>query len=311
MKKFSSSKAMCVAVAATLALASGAAAELLYAQSFINPGTPDLSLTNYNWTSVMESTDGVAVNPTYTGNRIEGVAQGDYGFLAPRLTGGAAYRGSNTLFYTTAVPNLTVAGLEELSVDQRNDETGSVIRFTIQIGSQWYASAIDYGGRNSDWATKEMTSFSLASNWNELTVTTGGTGEITLGSNPASALSGTIAAYGFFANAGSIGDHLRFDNFEVNGVALDILPATILSITPVGDDVMKIVVDAPSAGKNYWPQARQNLITGSWEGVAHSVDGSAPWHVTNLTYVTEFESTTNEVIYVQATNAVSFFGIGE
>ena len=110
---------------------------------------------------------------------------------------------------------------------------------------------------------------------------------------------------------GAVEQRVWFDGASYVALDIDILPATILSITPVGGDVMKIVVDAPSAGKNYWPQACQNLIAGSWEGVAHSVDGSDPWHVTNLTYVTEFESTTNEVIYVQATNAASFFGIGE
>ena len=110
---------------------------------------------------------------------------------------------------------------------------------------------------------------------------------------------------------GAINQRVWYDGASYVALDIDILPATILSITPAGGDVMKIVIDAPSAAKNYWPQAKSNLIIGSWDGVAHSVDGSDPWLVTNLTYVTEFESTTNEVIYVQASDAQKFFGIGE
>ena len=110
---------------------------------------------------------------------------------------------------------------------------------------------------------------------------------------------------------GGVEERVWFDGASYLKIAVDTVPATILSITPVGGDVMKIVVDAPSSGQKYLPQATSNLVIGDWARVAHSVDGSAPWHVTNLTYVTEFESGTNEVIYVQASDAMKFFGLGE
>jgi len=99
------------------------------------------------------------------------------------------------------------------------------------------------------------------------------------------------------------------DNLVLEGGTTPNDPATILSITPVGGDVMKIVVNVPGVSGKYWPQTTENLIISSWIGVAHSVDGSAPWYETNLSYVTEFESGTNEVIYVQATETEKFFKI--
>jgi len=99
------------------------------------------------------------------------------------------------------------------------------------------------------------------------------------------------------------------DNIEVGVIVEVAAPATILSVTAQSRDIMRIVIDAPNSGALYWPKAKSNLIIGSWEGVAHSVDGSAPWYVTNLSYVTEFESGTNEVIYVQADEAQKFFEI--
>lgn len=100
------------------------------------------------------------------------------------------------------------------------------------------------------------------------------------------------------------------DNLVLEVVSATGGPATILGITSLPGDVVRIVIDAPGAAASYWPKACPDLISGPWVGVAHSVDGSAPWHVTNLTYVTEFESGTNEVIYVQADTAAKFIGIG-
>jgi len=88
-------------------------------------------------------------------------------------------------------------------------------------------------------------------------------------------------------------------------------PAKILGITSVGGHVIRIVIDAPGAGTNYWPKAQPDLAGSSWAGVPHSLDGSAPWQTTNLAYVAEFESGTNEVIYVQADLDVKFFGVGD
>ncbi len=100
------------------------------------------------------------------------------------------------------------------------------------------------------------------------------------------------------------------DNLTIDGGAAANGPATILSITPVGGDVLKIVIDAPGVPKHYWPKATENLIAGSWTNAAYSVDGSDPWVATNLSLVTEFESGTNEVIYVQADETAKFYGVG-
>lgn len=102
----------------------------------------------------------------------------------------------------------------------------------------------------------------------------------------------------------------------IDNLVLEVLsatggPAMILDISQGPAGTMRIVIDAPGAEANYWPKACPDLMVGPWAGVAHSVDGSAPWHVTNLTYVIEHESGTNEVIYVQADEAAKFFGIGD
>ena len=101
------------------------------------------------------------------------------------------------------------------------------------------------------------------------------------------------------------------DNVSVAVPDFAVYPATIVGISSLPGNIMRIVIDAPSAAEKYWPKTTTNLISGNWEGVPHSVDGSAPWLVTNLSYVTEFESGTNEVIYVQDDVATRFFGIGE
>ncbi len=89
-------------------------------------------------------------------------------------------------------------------------------------------------------------------------------------------------------------------------------PATILSVSAVSGDVLRMVVDAPGAGHSYYPKSTPDLIIGTWAGVGHSTNGSDPFVVTNLDYVSEYDATgTNKVIYVQATNAAGFFGIGD
>ena len=88
----------------------------------------------------------------------------------------------------------------------------------------------------------------------------------------------------------------------------DILPmqATIVGWS-ITNDMMRLVVDAPSAEGSYL-KAKDNLVSGTWEGMAHSDDGANPFYVTNLTYSTLEGS--NKVIYVDATGPLSFFGIG-
>ena len=85
-------------------------------------------------------------------------------------------------------------------------------------------------------------------------------------------------------------------------------PATIVSWSTVSDSVMKLVIDAPWAADLYYPKATTNLNT-PWAAVSHSDDGVHDFVVTNLSYSTA--EGTNEVIYVETTNAIKFFGIGE
>ena len=88
------------------------------------------------------------------------------------------------------------------------------------------------------------------------------------------------------------------------------LPATILSWTAVSNGVMKMVVDAPGITSLYRPKATTDLLAGTWANVPHSDDGVNPFVVTNLGYSTTDATGTNEVIYVNATEATKFFGIG-
>ncbi|MCF7817530.1 MAG: autotransporter adhesin family protein [Kiritimatiellales bacterium] len=88
-----------------------------------------------------------------------------------------------------------------------------------------------------------------------------------------------------------------------------ITPATIVGWSTFSTNVMRMVVDAPDAANYYYPKSKPDLMSGTWSNVAHSVDGSDPFIVTNLAYSTA--EGTNEVIYVHTDDAKGFFGIGE
>ncbi|MCF7816376.1 MAG: hypothetical protein K9M54_00710 [Kiritimatiellales bacterium] len=105
-----------------------------------------------------------------------------------------------------------------------------------------------------------------------------------------------------------------FDNLKVTVIAEPVPPGPITPATIVGwsvfsTNVMRMVVDAPDSATNYYPKTISDLVNGTWTNVAHSIDGSDPFIVTNLSYSTADGS--NEVIYVQADSAAGFFGIGE
>ena len=121
---------------------------------------------------------------------------------------------------------------------------------------------------------------------------------------------GTIVFAVFNNIIGATGDDQAIDEITFRQEEVINDPATILGISST-NGAIRIVIDAPGFGKAYWPKAAPDLISGSWAGVAHSVDGAPPWYVTNLSYVTEYEAGTNEVIYLQASDAMKFFGIGD
>lgn len=88
-----------------------------------------------------------------------------------------------------------------------------------------------------------------------------------------------------------------------------LVPATILSWTAVSNDVMKMVVDAPGSAALYHPEAIMDLSTGTWINVPHSATAGGTYVVTNLSYSSTDATGTNEVIYIQTTEAKKFFNI--
>lgn len=87
-------------------------------------------------------------------------------------------------------------------------------------------------------------------------------------------------------------------------------PSEIMGWSREPGGLMKMVVNAPGRTKDYWPKAASDLLAGGWEGVPHSDDPGHTFYVTNLDYSTTDASGTNEVIYVQSSDATKFFRIG-
>jgi hypothetical protein len=108
------------------------------------------------------------------------------------------------------------------------------------------------------------------------------------------------------------------DEWRIGTTAEDVIgapyppsgPSRILKWTPLPGNIVQMVVDAPGRTKDYYPKASSDLLSGGWEGVAHSDDGTDPFVITNLDYSTTDASGTNEVIYVQSTDAKKYFRIG-
>ncbi len=75
----------------------------------------------------------------------------------------------------------------------------------------------------------------------------------------------------------------------------------------VSNNLMKILVDAPSGGEHYYPVASSNLESAVWGHIPHSPDGLNPFVATNLSYSTTDGS--NTVIYVRVDHAQKFFKV--
>ena len=84
--------------------------------------------------------------------------------------------------------------------------------------------------------------------------------------------------------------------------------ATIVGLSPT-NNMVRLVIDASGPGHRYYPKTTTDLVGVPWGSVEHSDDGVNPSYVTNLNYATS--EGTNKVIYVDATGAAAFFGIGE
>lgn len=86
--------------------------------------------------------------------------------------------------------------------------------------------------------------------------------------------------------------------------------ATINGWSTFSNNMMRIVVNVPSSMSNCYPKSTANLMTGTWERVAHSDDGVNPFVVSNFNYSTMDSSGTNHVIYLQSDADQRFFGVG-
>ncbi|MEA2069100.1 MAG: hypothetical protein U9P12_07870, partial [Verrucomicrobiota bacterium] len=106
-------------------------------------------------------------------------------------------------------------------------------------------------------------------------------------------------------------DELRLGT-SLDVVAPAILPSgvpTIIGWSAHSGNIMKMVIDAPGRPVDYSPAARSDLVFGGWTNVAHSDNGVNSFVVTNLDYSTVDATGTNEVIYVQSTDAAKFFRV--
>ena len=83
--------------------------------------------------------------------------------------------------------------------------------------------------------------------------------------------------------------------------------ATIVSISSEPGDLLKIVVETDQPDRSH-PEAKNNLVTGTWTNVPHSASGMPPFLETDLSYSTTDENS-NIVIYVQGENPKAFYQI--
>lgn len=218
-------------------------AAVIYSQPFYMSGSADRPASDFGWTALVDTDSAGVVDYVHsasttaagigrsTGSSNDpgkvnattyatGPTTAGYAYYAPKADGNVS-AGAHALYSTGEVPDVPVTEITSIAFEQRNDNTNSVMHAAIKIGSQWYASATDFGGQNATWTSKSLApaDFAAAGNWNLLTVTTGGAGQIALGAAAASDLTGTITDMGLYIDSGTTpqsGDHARFDNFVVS-----------------------------------------------------------------------------------------------
>ncbi len=209
---------------------------------------------------------------------------------------------------------------EWAGVAQMNDfEQGTkyMIEFTPEVGygvimdSFVFDDYVGWGEETNDF------SWALYEDSTNGTVIVSGSGITTDGQNllvetgMAEVYAGTVVFAIYNNLIGFTGDDQAIDDVTFRQEEIISDPSTILGISAT-NGVMRMVIDAPGFGHAYWPKAKTDLVVGSWVGVPHSLDGAPPWYITNLSYVAEYDASgTNEVIYLQASDAVKFFGIGD
>jgi len=135
------------------------------------------------------------------------------------------------------------------------------------------------------WATRSVTAMAPV-----------GTTQVRMQMTSHLAGGGDSALYGDNASLHFLGGH-------------PMVPATILSWTAVSNGVMEMVIYAPGITSLYHPEAVTDLAIGTWTNVPHSDTAGGAYYATNLSYSTTDATETNEVIYIQTTEAKKFFNI--
>jgi len=215
------------ALAAVFVLtAESARAATLYREDFSDPEMNDGALADVGW----NGTDSIG-----SGGSSSGIFNTFHWWynnstIASGLTpSGLSYTTENPPI-STAAPSLTISWAQRLE-NQFDDSfgegtgtgTGVDVRPAVQIGGQWYAAATSVSTGNADntttggtFATQSMAFNGAAANW----VTVGGvdgTGGVTLGAAPGSALSGNITGVGLVSTFHQY-QTVNFDFVEVTGV---------------------------------------------------------------------------------------------
>lgn len=107
---------------------------------------------------------------------------------------------------------------------------------------------------------------------------------------------------------GSLSYYAGVDNIQLNGIAVGPIEVVseILGFSSVSSNVFKMVFNSSAASETFL-LASDDLVSGAWTNIAHSVDGNNPFVVTNLGYSGVQES--NRVIYIKSDQEMKFFGL--
>ena len=213
-------------------------AALAYTEDFSAGLTENSTFSSVGW-SVYLANDAGGVDDlsTHALNTTSfdpaGVAKSVYGYTAPRTHVDYDEADGPSLMFSAepagVLDSTSIGNITSLSVDVNADGSGGDLalgRFAIQIAGQWYASDISTtsdtntgpSGAFSTFSTPGLFDFADGSNWHVLTASTGSGGEISVGALAGGTLSGTVGAFGVYAENGNDGDHFRIDTFAITVV---------------------------------------------------------------------------------------------
>jgi hypothetical protein len=192
-----------------------------------------------------------------------GVGSGDYGFYAPKADDGTPWNdavpNNPALTSTPLTEPIGITQFTEVAWLASGDNADHQYRVAIEIDGVWYASnpALNDGEPDSGTTVDNPLSFcpesfATAANWLTIQNTNvGAPGVLSLGSAPATDLSGNVTRVGLYLVAGIdnevAGDHVRFDNFEVWARPLPEVPPAITSFTSIGSGVWELTLTGNAA----------------------------------------------------------------